>query len=58
VGTRVTEIPDLTESDIWRYVQSGENHANAIRKGKSPSDPNRDSIWNPGLAFLRQTPGS
>lgn len=55
VGTRVAEIQDLTESDTWRYVQSSNNPADAITRGKSPSDLTKDSKWNQGPAFLRQT---
>ncbi|XP_067233763.1 uncharacterized protein [Chanodichthys erythropterus] len=58
VGTRVAEIQDLTESDTWRYVQSSNNPADAITRGKSPSDLTKDSKWNQGPAFLRQTPAS
>lgn len=58
VGTRVAEVQDLTESDTWRYVQSSDNPADAITRGKSPSDLNKDSRWNQGPAFLRQRPDS
>ncbi len=53
VGTRVAEVQDLTESDTWRYVQSADNPADAITRGKSPSDLNRESRWNQGPAFLK-----
>ncbi|KAL0169529.1 hypothetical protein M9458_034125 [Cirrhinus mrigala] len=58
VGTRVAEIQDLTESDTWRYVQSSDNPADAITRGKSPSDLHKESRWNRGPAFLRQRPDS
>ncbi|XP_067274307.1 uncharacterized protein [Pseudorasbora parva] len=58
VGTRVAEIQDLTESDTWRYVQSSDNPADAITRGRSPSDLTKDSRWNQGPAFLSQTPAS
>ncbi|KAL0195042.1 hypothetical protein M9458_008614, partial [Cirrhinus mrigala] len=58
VGTRVAEIQDLTESDTWRYVQSSDNPADAITRGKSPSDLHKESRWNQGPAFLRQRPDS
>lgn len=58
VGTRVAEIQELTESDTWRYVQLTDNPADAITRGKSLSDLTKDSRWNQGPAFLKQTPAS
>ncbi|XP_073718037.1 uncharacterized protein [Misgurnus anguillicaudatus] len=58
VGTRVAEIQELTESDTWHYIQSSDNPADAITRGKSLSELIKDIRWNQGPAFLRQTSAS
>ncbi|KAK7881024.1 hypothetical protein WMY93_030613 [Mugilogobius chulae] len=65
VGTRVSEIQDLTASHTWRYVDTANNPADDLTRGKTLAElaiPNR---WIQGPAFLRspqhawpQTPDS
>ena len=56
VGTRVAEIQDLTKSQGWRYVDSQNNPADDLTRGKSLSDLAQPCRWNQGPAFLLQSP--
>lgn len=54
VGTRVAEIQELTDCAEWRYVNSEENPADDLTRGKNLQDligPNR---WHNGPKFLMQ----
>ncbi|KAM9802571.1 uncharacterized protein ACBT44_014811 isoform 3-T4 [Syngnathus typhle] len=52
VGTRVAEIQDLTKGDTWRYVESAENPADDITRGKPLHTLTTDSRWGQGPTFL------
>lgn len=52
VGTRVAEIQDLTEGDTWRYVDSAQNPADDITRGKPLDTLTPDSRWGQGPSFL------
>ncbi|CAM4529069.1 unnamed protein product [Leuciscus chuanchicus] len=52
VGTRVAEIQDLTEGDTWRYVDSAQNPADDITRGKPLDTLTPDSRWGQGPTFL------
>ncbi|KAJ8359096.1 hypothetical protein SKAU_G00156210 [Synaphobranchus kaupii] len=56
VGARVAEIQELTENCTWRYVDSANNPADDLTRGKTLEaliDPNR---WSQGPPFLLQSP--
>ncbi|TWW67283.1 hypothetical protein D4764_02G0003240 [Takifugu flavidus] len=55
VGTRVSEIQELTQNHEWRYVDSPSNPADDVTRGKTVAElilPNR---WIEGPVFLRQS---
>ncbi|XP_073731871.1 uncharacterized protein [Misgurnus anguillicaudatus] len=54
VGTRVAEIQSLTDIDIWRYVNSGNNPADVITRGQSLKDLILPCRWSNGPDFLHQ----
>ena len=58
VGARVAEIQELTEDCTWRYVDSEQNPADDLTRGKTLQelkDPNR---WSQGPPFLLRSPDS
>ncbi|KAK0132488.1 Gag-Pro-Pol polyprotein [Merluccius polli] len=56
VGTRVAEIQELTKGQEWRYVDSQNNPADDLTRGKQLSDLAKPCRWNQGPAFLLQPP--
>lgn len=52
VGTRVAEIQNLTEVSNWRYVDSANNPADDITRGKTLTELSRSHRWLQGPAFL------
>ena len=54
VGTRVAEIQNLTDGYPWHYVESGNNVADDITRGKPLVDLAEESRWFRGPAFLLQ----
>lgn len=54
VGVRVAEIQELTEPLSWRYVDSSNNPADDITRGKTLTDLSQPSRWRNGPAFLKQ----
>lgn len=58
VGACVSEIQELTKNCTWRYVDSDQNPADDLTRGKTLeelTDPNR---WSQGTPFLLQSPNS
>ncbi|XP_026219876.1 uncharacterized protein LOC113164689 [Anabas testudineus] len=55
VGTRVAEIQDLTDREAWRYVDSANNPADDITRGKHLQELTADSRWFQGPAFLKHS---
>lgn len=56
VGTRVSEIQELTGESNWRYVDSAQNPADDVTRGKTLAElavPNR---WSRGPSFLLKGP--
>ena len=53
VGTRIAEIQELTDSDDWRYVDSPNNPADALTRGKTLRDLAQPNCWTNGPSFLR-----
>ncbi|XP_024117356.1 uncharacterized protein LOC112138924, partial [Oryzias melastigma] len=56
VGGRVAEIQELTKNGTWRYVDSANNPADDLTRGKTLralTEPNR---WSQGPPFLLQDP--
>ncbi len=55
VGTRVADIQELTKGQEWHYVDSQNNPADDLTRGKLLSDLGRPCRWNKGPAFLFQS---
>ncbi|KAG1926322.1 guanine nucleotide-binding protein G(I)/G(S)/G(O) subunit gamma-2 [Pimephales promelas] len=58
VGARIAEIQELTEKCTWRYVDSANNPADDLTRGKTLEAlivPNR---WSQGPPFLLQNPAN
>ena len=53
VGTRIAEIQELTDSDDWRYVDSPNNPADALTRGKTLGDLAQPNCWTDGPSFLQ-----
>ena len=56
VGTRVAEIQELTESHVWRYVDTSNNPADDLTRGKTLLELSKPCRWNSGPAFLLLPP--
>ncbi|XP_033114100.1 uncharacterized protein LOC117114530 [Anneissia japonica] len=54
VGTRVSEIQQLTHDCEWRYINTTLNPADDITRGMSLKDLSIDGRWRDGPAFLKQ----
>lgn len=54
VRNRVTEIVTGTNHLSWKYVNSKDNPADIVSRGKSAGDLLNDDLWWHGPAFLRQ----
>ncbi|KAK7922058.1 hypothetical protein WMY93_008960 [Mugilogobius chulae] len=55
VGTRICEIQELTSPEQWRYVNSDNNPADDITRGKPLTELTVSSRWSQGPHFLTQT---
>ncbi|KAK7902058.1 hypothetical protein WMY93_018827 [Mugilogobius chulae] len=53
VGTRITEIQELTSGHQWRYVDSSNNPADDITRGKRLRELETQSRWYRGPPFLQ-----
>lgn len=56
VGTRVVEIQDMTEVHYWRYVDSANNPADDITRGKTLAELATPGRWSQGPSFLQESP--
>ncbi|XP_063062170.1 uncharacterized protein LOC134455033 [Engraulis encrasicolus] len=56
VGTRVSEIQELTSLESWRYVDSVRNPADDLTRGKSLAELAAPNRWSQGPPFLLQPP--
>ncbi|XP_048010442.1 uncharacterized protein LOC125244397 [Megalobrama amblycephala] len=56
VGTRVSEIQELTDQRSWRYVDSLNNPADDLTRGKTLLELTVPSRWSNGPSFLLQAP--
>ncbi|KAL7883040.1 hypothetical protein SRHO_G00006980 [Serrasalmus rhombeus] len=56
VGTRVSEIQELTDSSCWRYVDSALNPADDITRGKTLGELAQSNRWSQGPPFLLKRP--
>ncbi|KAJ8361750.1 hypothetical protein AAFF_G00427900 [Aldrovandia affinis] len=52
VGTRIAEIQELTDSQAWRYVETPENPADDLTRGKTLQDLIGENRWTQGPPFL------
>ncbi|XP_028301819.1 uncharacterized protein LOC114462917 [Gouania willdenowi] len=55
VGTRVSEIQELTDRRSWRYVDSLNNPADDITRGKPLLDLAEHGRWSQGPLYLKQS---
>lgn len=55
IGTRISEIQELTDSQAWRYVSSASNPADDLTRGLTLQELASDGWWRQGPAFLRQS---
>ncbi|KAI4901564.1 hypothetical protein NFI96_009438, partial [Prochilodus magdalenae] len=55
VGTRVSEIQELTDRNAWRYVDTHNNPADDITRGKQLLTLAHPSRWSQGPPFLKQS---
>lgn len=56
VGTRIAEIQELTHPHTWRYVDSAQNPADDITRGKSLLELIKPNRWSQGPPFLLLPP--
>ncbi|KAI2664192.1 hypothetical protein H4Q32_002333 [Labeo rohita] len=56
VGTRVAEIQELTNPDAWRYVDSSQNPADDVTRGKTLAELALPNRWSHGPSFLLKGP--
>lgn len=55
VGTRVSEILDLTKPGSWRYINTDLNPADDITRGKTLLELSQPNRWSQGPLFLYQS---
>ena len=58
VGTRVAEIQELTENCSWYYVDSKNNPADDLTRGRTLSALIELNRWSQGPPFLLQSPSA
>lgn len=56
VGTRIAEIQELTSAHTWRYVESTNNPADYITRGKTLKELATDKTWSQGPEYLWNSP--
>ncbi|KAJ8347082.1 hypothetical protein SKAU_G00284830 [Synaphobranchus kaupii] len=56
VGTRVADIQELTGVENWRYVNTHQNPADDITRGRTLFDLSQPNRWSQELGFLHQSP--
>ncbi|XP_051809278.1 uncharacterized protein LOC127535407 [Acanthochromis polyacanthus] len=56
VGSRVSEIRELTDRHTWRYVDSMRNPADDVTRGKRLKELAEPNRWSQGPPFLRLSP--
>ncbi|KAK0137358.1 hypothetical protein N1851_026443 [Merluccius polli] len=56
VGTRVSEIQELTRLQDWRYVDTANNPADDVSRGKTLAELAGPNRWIQGPTFLRSPP--
>jgi len=56
VAHRVGEIQDQTAVYEWRHVNSPDNPADVISRGRDPSLIQNENIWWEGPTWLRRIP--
>jgi hypothetical protein len=52
VGTRVSEIQDLSDIQNWKYVKTEDNPADDLTRGKTLTELCAPSRWRDGPSFL------
>ena len=58
VGTRVAEIQELTDGHVWKYVDSANNPADDVSRGKRLRELVEPNRWSQGPSFLLQSPNT
>ncbi|KAI7790741.1 hypothetical protein IRJ41_010740 [Triplophysa rosa] len=56
VSTRIAKIQELTEQSTWRYVDSAQNPADDVTRGKTLAELAMPNRWSQGLTFLLKGP--
>ncbi|XP_065102634.1 uncharacterized protein [Paramisgurnus dabryanus] len=56
VGTRIAEIQELTGDHTWRYVDSSNNPADDITRGRTLTEIASPGRWSQGPKFLKEPP--
>lgn len=54
VANRVSQIQDLTPTECWHHVSSGDNPADVCSRGQFPSELLHNSLWWAGPCWLSQ----
>jgi hypothetical protein len=44
-SNRVSQIQDLTENDLWKYISTKQNSADLVSRGISPRQLENLSVW-------------
>lgn len=56
MGTRVSEVQELTALHTWQYVDTTNNPSDELTRGKTLAELAAASWWIQGPAFLRHPP--
>ncbi len=56
MGIRVAEIQELTAESIWHYVDSAQNPADDVTRGKTLAELALPNRWSQGPSFLSKGP--
>ncbi|XP_005167247.1 uncharacterized protein [Danio rerio] len=56
VGTRIAEIQDLALESCWRYVNTADNPADDLTRGKTLVELTKSQRWSQGPQFIHQHP--
>lgn len=55
IGTRIAEIQDMTLGSNWRYVNTTDNPADDLTRGKTLLELRKSQRWSQGPRFLQHS---